>query len=163
MADPPLLNTGGVHQPYTPRLIVEVATQGGVTGVGETYGDGGYLDLAQPLAQALLGRSVSDLNGLFVSLAAMTQVAATLPNLGHGCDSHYPWQTEGVITGRHVFREGRLAVSDAPGLGVELDRDALAALHKRWLEDDGTLRERDDAAAIRVADPDWAAPSVPRW
>lgn len=65
IADPPLLNTQGVHQPYTPRLIVEVITRGGTTGVGETYGDGKYLELAEPLAQALVGRSVSDLNGLF--------------------------------------------------------------------------------------------------
>ena len=48
VADPPLLNTQGVHQPYTPRLIIEVVTAGGVTGVGETYGDTRYLDLARP-------------------------------------------------------------------------------------------------------------------
>lgn len=65
MADPPLLNTQGVHQPYTPRLVVEVVTRSGASGVGETYGDGKYLELARPLAEALPGRSVSDLNGLF--------------------------------------------------------------------------------------------------
>ncbi|MFC5803613.1 glucarate dehydratase family protein [Streptomyces formicae] len=413
MADPPLLNTQGVHQPYTPRLIVEVVTKGGVTGVGETYGDGKYLDIARPLAEALPGHPVTDLNGLFalaeqvcgdsraadesvdagglrgvqttdklrlsvvsgfevacldalgktlglpvhallggkvrdsveysaylfyrwaahpeggesddwgaaldpagvvaqarrfarehgftsfklkggvfepdeeiaavralaeafpgrplrldpngawsvktslyvaeelkdvleyledpasgtdrmaevaagtdvplatnmcvttfpeipeafargavqivlsdhhywgglhrtrelaaicrtfgvglsmhsnthlgISLAAMTHVAATVPGLGHACDSHYPWQTEDVITTRHVFDGGRLAVSDAPGLGVELDRERLAALHRRWLEDDGTMRDRDDASAMRVAEPGWRTPSVPRW
>jgi glucarate dehydratase len=36
-------------------------------------------------------------------------------------------------------------------------------LHQRWLDDDGTLRERDDAAAMRVADPSWVTPAVPRW
>ncbi|WP_327174900.1 glucarate dehydratase family protein [Streptomyces sp. NBC_01335] len=416
IADPPLLNTQGVHQPYTPRLIVEVVTRGGVTGIGETYGDSVYLDLARPLAQALPGRSVSDLNGLFalaeevcgdsradggeeegvdagglrgvrtadklrlsvvsgfevacldalgkalglpvhallggkvrdavdysaylfyrwaahpdggeaddwgaavdpagvvaqaerfareygfgsfklkggvfppeeeiaavralaeafpgrplrldpngawsvetslrvagelggvleyledpasgtpamaevsagtdvplatnmcvttlaelpeafakeavqvvlsdhhywgglhrtrelagicrtfgvglsmhsnthlgISLAAMTHVAATVPNLDYACDSHYPWQTEDVITTRHVFKDGRLTVSDAPGLGVELDRDRLAALHRRWLDDDGTMRDRDDAAAMRKADPAWVTPAIPRW
>src|SRR5882757_8803376 len=65
IADPPLLNTQGVHQPYTPRLIVEVVTADGTTGIGETYGDTRYLDLAAPLAKALPGREVSDLNGLF--------------------------------------------------------------------------------------------------
>ena len=29
ISDPPLLNTQGVHQPYTPRLIVEVTTADG--------------------------------------------------------------------------------------------------------------------------------------
>ncbi|MDN3293561.1 glucarate dehydratase family protein [Streptomyces ficellus] len=418
ISDPPLLNTQGVHQPYTPRLVVEVVTRGGVTGVGETYGDGTYLDLARPLAEALRGHSVTDVNGLFrladqvcggspapgaqgtdarveadglrgvrtadklrlsvvsgfevacldalgktlglpvhallggkvrdavdfsaylfhrwaahpaggeeddwgpaldpagivaqarrfadehgfcsfklkggvfppdqeiaavralaeafpgrplrldpngawsvetslyvaeqlggvleyledpaactdrmaeiaarttvplatnmcvttfpeiaaaftrgavqvvlsdhhywgglyrtrelaavcrafgvglsmhsnthlgISLAAMTHVAATVPNLDYACDSHYPWQTEDVITARHVFEGGRLAVSDAPGLGVELDRERLAALHRRWLDDDGTMRERDDAAAMRRADPAWVTPAVPRW
>jgi glucarate dehydratase len=414
IADPPLLNTHGVHQPYTPRLVVEVVTADGTTGVGETYGDTRYLDLAAPLAEALPGRSVTDLNGLFtlaeevcgtpagvshsvdvgglrgvqtadklrlsvvsgfevacldalgkslglpvhallggkvrdsveysaylfykpaahpggrgepddwgaaldppgvvaqarrfadrygfssfklkggvfppdeeiaairalaaafpghplrldpngawsvetslrvarelgdvleyledpaattdrmarvaagtdvplatnmcvttfpeiaeaftrgavqvllsdhhywgglrntrelaaicrtfgvalsmhsnthlgISLAAMTHVAATVPNLDYACDSHYPWQTEDVITRPHVFTGGRLPVCDLPGLGVELDRAALDALHTRWLRDDGSLRDRDDAAAMRRADPGWTAPPVPRW
>ncbi|KIF70576.1 glucarate dehydratase [Streptomyces sp. AcH 505] len=413
IADPPLLNTQGVHQPYTPRLIVEVITRDGVTGVGETYGDGKYLDLARPLAEALPGRQVSDVNGLFelaaevcgdpgstdgrvdagglrgvqtadklrlsvvsgfevacldafgktlglpvhallggkvrdtveysaylfyrwaahpeggeqdgwgaavdpagvvaqarrfaqeygfssfklkggvfapeqeiaavralaeafpgqplrldpngawsvptslyvaeqladvleyledpatgtdrmaevsagtsvplatnmcvttlpeiadafardavqvvlsdhhywgglhrtrelaaicrtfgvglsmhsnthlgISLAAMTHVAATVPNLDYACDSHYPWQTEDVITARHTFEDGRLTVSDTPGLGVELDRAALDRLHRRWLDDDGTMRERDDAAAMRKAEADWVTPTIPRW
>lgn len=415
VADPPLLNTQGVHQPYTPRLIVEVETADGITGVGETYGDTKYLDLARPFAQRLLGRPVSDLNGLFtvaneiavdaatvsgrvdvgglrgvqtadklrlsvvsgfevacldalgkalglpvhallggkvrdaveysaylfykwaahpqgvpaepddwgaaldpagivaqarafterhgftsfklkggvfppeqeiaairalaeafpgrplrldpngawsvetslkvaqelgdvleyledpalgtpamaevargtgvplatnmcvttfaeikeafardavqvvlsdhhywgglrntqqlaaicrtfgvgvsmhsnthlgISLAAMTQVAATVPNLHHACDSHYPWQAEDVLTERLAFEDGRIAVSDAPGLGVELDRDRLAFLHRRWRDDDGRLRERDDAAAMRAVDPGWVTPAMPRW
>ncbi|MEU7582578.1 glucarate dehydratase family protein [Streptomyces sp. NPDC041068] len=417
VADPPLLNTQGVHQPYTPRLIVEVVTQGGVTGIGETYGDGKYLELARPLAERLVGRAVSDLNGLFtladdvavdaarvddsvdvgglrgvqtadklrlsvvsgfevacldalgkalglpvhallggkvrdaveysaylfykwgehpegiasepvdgwgaaldpagivaqarlfverygfssfklkggvlapdeeiaairalaeafpdaplrldpngawsvetslkvaaelgdvleyledpalgthamaavaagtrvplatnmcvttfeeipeafakravrvvlsdhhywgglrrtrelatlcrtfgvgvsmhsnthlgISLAAMTHVAATVPDLRYACDSHYPWQAEDVLTSRLRFVEGKVAVTDAPGLGVELDRERLAALHARWLDPDfRAMRERDDAAAMRVVDPQWVTPAVPRW
>lgn len=54
-------------------------------------------------------------------------------------------------------------MSDAPGLGVELDRERLAALHRRWLDDDGTMRERDDAAAMRKAEPEWRTPEIPRW
>ncbi|MGW1934262.1 enolase C-terminal domain-like protein [Streptomyces sp. NPDC001919] len=102
-----------------------------------------------------VGLSMHSNTHLGISLAAMTQVAATLPGLRHACDTHYPWQTEDVVTARPVFRDGRLAVSDAPGLGIALDREALAALHRRWLDDDGTLRNRDDAAAMRVADPGW--------
>ncbi|WP_329624357.1 glucarate dehydratase [Streptomyces sp. NBC_01255] len=110
-----------------------------------------------------VGLSMHSNTHLGISLAAMTQVAATLPGLDHACDTHYPWQTEDVVTPRPVFRAGRLAVSDAPGLGIELDRTALATLHRRWLDDDGTLRDRDDAAAMRVADPAWRTPPVPRW
>ncbi|WP_333771705.1 glucarate dehydratase family protein [Streptomyces sp. IBSBF 2435] len=110
-----------------------------------------------------VGLSMHSNTHLGISLAAMTHVAATVPNLDFACDSHYPWQTEDVITERHVFTGGALTVSDLPGLGVELDRDALKALHQRWLDDDGTMRDRDDAAAMRKADPDWRMPAVPRW
>lgn len=100
---------------------------------------------------------------LGISLAAMTHVASTVPDLHHACDSHYPWQSEDVLTERLTFDDGKVTVSDAPGLGVELDRDRLRFLHQRWLDDDGALRERDDAAAMRLADPTWVTPSVPRW
>ena len=110
-----------------------------------------------------VGLSMHSNTHLGISLAAMTHVAATVPNLDYACDSHYPWQTEDVITERHVFAGGRLTVSDRPGLGVELDRRAVESLHQRWLDDDGTMRDRDDAAAMRKADPAWQTPPVPRW
>jgi glucarate dehydratase len=110
-----------------------------------------------------VGVSMHSNTHLGISLAAMTHVASTVPNLHHACDTHYPWQSEDVITERVAFTGGRVAVPDAPGLGVTLDRERLAALHERWLTDDGTLRDRDDAAAMRVADPAWVTPPVPRW
>ncbi|MEV6327285.1 enolase C-terminal domain-like protein [Streptomyces sp. NPDC051909] len=102
-----------------------------------------------------VGLSMHSNTHLGISLAAMTQVAATLPALHHACDTHYPWLTEDVITTTPAFRAGRLAVTDTPGLGVELDRDRLADLHRRWAEDDGRYRDRDDVAAMRAADPEW--------
>lgn len=110
-----------------------------------------------------VGLSMHSNTHLGISLAAMTHVAATVPSLDYACDTHYPWQIEDVITTRHVFTEGALTVSDAPGLGVELDRDALAVLHQRWRDDDGAMHERDDAAAMRKAEPDWQTPAIPRW
>jgi glucarate dehydratase len=99
---------------------------------------------------------------LGVSLAAMTHVASVVPNLTYACDSHRPWQTEDVITEPHVFADGALEVPDTPGLGVELDRDALAALHERWVAMP-EYRDRDDVAAMRKADPSWSQPPLPRW
>ncbi|MFF1301818.1 glucarate dehydratase family protein [Streptomyces sp. NPDC058307] len=110
-----------------------------------------------------VGVSMHSNTHLGISLAAMTHVASTVPNLHHACDSHYPWQSEDVLTERLVFDDGAVRVSDAPGLGVELDREKVEFLHRRWLEDDGSLRERDDAAAMRVAEPGWETPAVPRW
>ncbi|WP_328364623.1 glucarate dehydratase family protein [Streptomyces sp. NBC_00445] len=110
-----------------------------------------------------VGVSMHSNTHLGISLAAMTHVASTVPDLHHACDSHYPWQSEDVLTERLTFEGGKVAVRDAPGLGVELDRDKLRFLHQRWLDDDGALRERDDAAAMRIADPGWVTPAVPRW
>ena len=110
-----------------------------------------------------VGLSMHSNTHLGISLAAMTHVAATVPNLDYACDSHYPWQTEDVLTERFAFDGGCIDVPDGPGLGVELDRERLAVLHRRWLDDDGSLRDRDDAAAMRRADPGWTTPAVPRW
>ncbi|MGW5195975.1 glucarate dehydratase family protein [Streptomyces spiralis] len=110
-----------------------------------------------------VGVSMHSNTHLGISLAAMTHVASTVPNLHHACDSHYPWQSEDVLTQRLTFEGGRVAVSDAPGLGVALDRDELARLHRRWAADDGSLRDRDDAAAMRIAQPGWVTPAVPLW
>ncbi|MFD7457719.1 MULTISPECIES: glucarate dehydratase family protein [unclassified Streptomyces] len=110
-----------------------------------------------------VGVSMHSNTHLGISLAAMTHVAATVPDLHHACDSHYPWQSEDVLTERLTFTGGAVRVPDAPGLGVELDRARLAALHRRWADDDGRLRDRDDAAAMRVAEPGWESPRMPRW
>ncbi|MEU3291316.1 glucarate dehydratase family protein [Streptomyces longwoodensis] len=110
-----------------------------------------------------VGVSMHSNTHLGISLTAMTHVASTVPNLHHACDTHYPWQPEDVLTARVPITGGRVAVPDGPGLGVELDRERLAFLHRRWLDDDGRLRDRDDAAALRVVDPKWVTPAVPRW
>ncbi|MQY13235.1 Glucarate dehydratase [Streptomyces sp. RB5] len=110
-----------------------------------------------------IGLSMHSNTHLGISLAAMTHVASVVPNLDYACDTHYPWQTDDVVVAPPVFEAGALPVSDAPGLGVELDREALSTLHKRWLDDDGRMRDRDDVAAMRVADPGWELPVMPRW
>jgi len=91
----------------------------------------------------------------------MTHVAAAVPELTYACDTHYPWQTDEVITGGKLrFHDGALPVPPGPGLGVELDRDALARLHERYRGTD--LRYRDDVAEMRKTDPDWR-PHVGDW
>ncbi|MFM9441968.1 glucarate dehydratase family protein [Streptomyces acidiscabies] len=147
--------------------IPEAFTQGAVQVVLSDHHYWGGLRNTQRLAAVCrtfgVGISMHSNTHLGISLAAMTHVASTVPDLHHACDSHYPWQSEDVLTERLTFDAGKVTVSDGPGLGVELDRDRLAFLHQRWLDDDGTLRDRDDAAAMRVAEPGWETPSVPRW
>ena len=41
--DPPLLNTVGVHQPFALRAIIQLDTDAGLVGLGETYADTAHL------------------------------------------------------------------------------------------------------------------------
>ncbi|MQY19096.1 glucarate dehydratase family protein [Nocardia macrotermitis] len=108
------------------------------------------------------GLSMHSNTHLGISLAAMTHVAATVPDLEYACDSHYPWQREEVITTPITFTDGAVTVSDAPGLGVTLDRDAVARLHERW-NAMPELRDRDDIAAMRRAKPGFEDPGIPKY
>jgi glucarate dehydratase len=103
-----------------------------------------------------LGLSMHSNTHLGISLAAMTQLAAATPNLSYALDTHSPWKTEDVIAGGALrFVDGALAVPTGPGLGVEIDRDALDALHEQWVK--CGLRKRDDAGYMRRVQPDWNA------
>jgi glucarate dehydratase len=68
-------------------------------------------------------------NHLGISMAAMTHMNAAISRVTYDADTHYPWTTQDVIKGTlPPFREGRMALPDGPGLGVEIDPDKLAAL-----------------------------------
>ena len=60
--DPPLLNVIGVHEPCALRGIVQLHTDGGITGLGETYGDQVHLARLNRAADALVGVNAFDLN-----------------------------------------------------------------------------------------------------
>jgi glucarate dehydratase len=108
-----------------------------------------------------LGLSMHSNSHLSISLAAMVHLAAATPNLTYACDTHWPWKTEDVIKGRPLsFRDGSVRVPDGPGLGVELDRDALGALHERYLR--CGIRNRDDTGYMQRIDPSYQA-KRPRW
>nr|WP_203590762.1 enolase C-terminal domain-like protein [Streptomyces sp. SID13031] len=64
MKDPPLRNIQGVHQPYALRSILQVQTDEGLTGLGETYGDLAVLTALRQVAPRLVGLDPLDLNGL---------------------------------------------------------------------------------------------------
>ncbi|MGH3581731.1 MAG: glucarate dehydratase family protein, partial [Mycobacterium sp.] len=90
-----------------------------------------------------LGLSMHSNSHLGISLAAMVHLAAATPNLTYACDTHWPWKSEDVVVpGVLGIRDGSVAVPVTPGLGVELDRDALAALHEQYLR--CGIRDRDD-------------------
>jgi glucarate dehydratase len=99
-----------------------------------------------------LGLSMHSNSHLGISLVAMTHLAASVPHLSYACDTHYPWQDEEVVQGGRLrFENGSLRVPRGPGLGVTLDREALARLHDNWLHT--PIRRRDDLGQMRKYDP----------
>jgi glucarate dehydratase len=108
-----------------------------------------------------LGLSMHSNSHLGISLAAMVALAAAVPNLTYACDTHWPWKTEDIVAGQpFTFSGGAIAVSGRPGLGVELDRDALARLHEQYLA--CGLRNRDDTGYMRSIMPGYER-MQPRW
>jgi glucarate dehydratase len=91
-----------------------------------------------------------------ITMAAMIHLGATVPQLTSASDTHYPWLPEDsdIITGPKLpIRDGRMAVPDRPGLGVDLDRDKLARAHEVYQR--CGMRRRDDASLMHKLDPSW--------
>jgi glucarate dehydratase len=111
-----------------------------------------------------LGLSMHSNSHLGVSLMAMTHAAAAAPHLTFACDTHYPWQhadDEIVAGGRIRFVDGCVEIPDRPGLGIDLDHDALARGRERYAR--CPYRKRDDQAEMRRrVDPTWTR-KLPRW
>lgn len=107
------------------------------------------------------GLSMHSNSHLGISLAAMVHLGAALPQLPYALDTHYPWQSDEIITaGRFTFEEGAVLVPQEPGLGVDLDREALAKLHQNYV--DCGLTKRDDEPEMQKVQPGWKFQSV-RW
>jgi glucarate dehydratase len=108
-----------------------------------------------------IGVSMHSNSHLGISLAAMTHLGATLPQLSYAADTHTPWQLGvDVVEQPLTFTDGAVGVPNTPGLGVTLDRDALARLHENYLREQ--ITERDDTGYMRRFQPDFD-PSRPRW
>ncbi|WP_028927048.1 glucarate dehydratase family protein [Pseudonocardia acaciae] len=108
-----------------------------------------------------VGLSMHSNSHLGISLAAMVQVAAATPHLSYACDTHWPWKDSDVIVpGALDFVNGAVRVPDRPGLGVELDPDALGRAHEDYLR--CGLTRRDDVNYMRRFVQDFE-PNTARW
>ena len=73
-------------------------------------------------------------NALGVSQAAMLHACAATPELNFPADTHYPWtDTDGDVIkgGKLQFKDGFMEVPNVPGLGVEIDEEALSQRHEQ--------------------------------
>ncbi len=107
------------------------------------------------------GLSMHSNSHLGISLMAMAHLAAATPNLTYACDTHYPWQSEEVLVGGRVkIEDGGVEVTNEPGLGIELDRAALAVLHEQY--NACGLTERNDEIEMQKKQPGWKFQAT-RW
>ena len=121
----------------------------------------GAVHLGEICRAANLGVSMHSNSHLGISLAAMCHVAAATPNLTYDCDTHYPWYDREIVKGgAPTFTDGKLRVPEGPGLGVELDRDAVAELHA--LYNQMMVTDRNDTDEMLKYLPDYER-IVPRW
>lgn len=99
-----------------------------------------------------LGVAVHSSGELGIQLATMIHLGAVLPNLTFAADAHYHHLVEDVIEGaKFEYREGAIEVSDAPGLGVRLDREKLERYADLYRELGGYPYDRDPGHPGRYA------------
>jgi len=93
-------------------------------------------------------------NHFDISLAMFTQVAAAAPGNITAIDTHWIWQD-----GQHLTKnplkivDGKIAVPTRPGLGIEVDMEAIERGHQLYLSKG--LGSRDDAIAMQYLIPGW--------
>jgi glucarate dehydratase len=93
-------------------------------------------------------------NHFDISLAMFTHVAAAAPGKITAIDTHWIWQDGQRLTKEPLqIVEGRIAVPDAPGLGVEVDMAQIERANALYTRMD--LGARDDAAAMQFLVPGW--------
>jgi glucarate dehydratase len=93
-------------------------------------------------------------NHFDISLAMFTHVAAAAPGRVTAIDTHWIWQDGQRLT-RDPLRiaKGTIEVPKRPGLGVEIDPDALDSAHELYRQHG--LGARDDAVAMQFLVRDW--------
>jgi glucarate dehydratase len=93
-------------------------------------------------------------NHFDVSLAMFTHAAAAAPGRLTAIDTHWIWQDGQFLTHQPLrIVGGEVAVPKAPGLGVTLNMEAVAAAHQLYLQHG--LGARDDSVAMQFLIPGW--------
>lgn len=94
-------------------------------------------------------------NHFDISLAMFTHCAAAAPGRITAIDTHWIWQEgrERLTRAPLQIVDGKVAVPQKGGLGIELDEDQLEKAHRCYLENG--LGARDDAVAMQYLIPGW--------
>jgi glucarate dehydratase len=93
-------------------------------------------------------------NHFDISLAMFTHVAAAAPGKVTAIDTHWIWQDGQHLTHNPLqIRGGEIKVPEGPGLGVELDMQAVERANALYLKEG--LSGRDDGIAMQYLIPNW--------
>ncbi len=93
-------------------------------------------------------------NHFDISLAMFTHAAAAAPGRITAIDTHWIWQDGQRLTREPLrIKDGKVAVPEKPGLGIEIDDDQLQKAHELYKAHG--LGARDDALAMRYLIPGW--------
>lgn len=94
-------------------------------------------------------------NHFDISLAMVAHTAAAVPGNINAVDTHWIWQEgEDRLTKKpHEIRGGFIEVTDAPGLGIEVDRDQVLKAHQLYMRE--CLGARDDSITMQYLIKDW--------
>jgi len=165
-ADPPLLNSVGVHEPFALRAIIQVDTDAGLSGLGETYADEAHLAALNAAAVAIVGADVYHTNEVYRRVQALAPQEATVASGLTGNNSAVdrvfsPFEVacldiQGKAAGRPVADLLGGAVRDAvpfsaylfykwaghpdrepDGWGAALDPDGIVAQARKMIDDYG--------------------------
>ncbi|OAS82553.1 MULTISPECIES: glucarate dehydratase [Metabacillus] len=93
-------------------------------------------------------------NHFDISLAMFTHVAAAAPGKITAIDTHWIWQDGQRLTKDPLkIVNGKVAVPEKPGLGIEIDMDQIEKANK--LYKDKKLGVRDDSLVMQYLIPGW--------
>lgn len=114
---------GGIRQEAVDIVLADVHKWGGILNTHK---------LAAVCQVFGLGISMHSGAELGISTMCHVQVAAALPYMKYAIDSHDHQQSDDLLAGGRIrYASGAIRVPDAPGLGVEVDRDKLALFRER--------------------------------
>ena len=121
----------------TPQQVFEVCRHEAadviVLGIHETGGLGGMRKAAAVAEAAGLNICLHGVYESGITTCASNQVAAAIPNLDDGNQIMVQLLAEDIVAAPPLATmDGRLPVIDGPGLGFELDQDAVTRAAERW-------------------------------
>lgn len=94
-------------------------------------------------------------NHFDISLAMIAQTGAAAPGEITALDTHWIWQehTEHLTKEPMQIIDGKIKVTDQPGLGIEIDMDKIEQAHELYQKHN--LGARDDAKTMQYLIPNW--------